>query len=463
MRPTYEELFAIVRLLQEEISVLKKEAALLKDQNRVLQKENLFLKDRVTKLEERLKLNSDNSSLPPSQDRKKNKQAPKGGARPGHEGHYRKLIGEDQISKKVISRIEECPHCGSQQLEYKEAEILQQVDLPPIRPEITQIERERACCQHCLRHVIAPFPKGYNRTAFGPRLTTLVGMCGSIYRLGKRSTQSVWKTAFGIPCGLGSISAMEKRVSVGLQAAYEDLGCQVNQAKVAYVDETSFRQQAKTHYVWTVTTGSGAFLRILPSRGIDSLNQIRPRGHSGITVTDRYQVYAYEKQQYCLAHIRRDILKYAERAGIDGDLGKRALFEIDGVFSSSHLACRQAMQRSVGYRRRRLKLILFDALANGSEELSRFADRLLSSFHKLFLFTRYEGVESTNNAAERTLRHIVLWRKTSYGTQSVSGSQFLERSISIWMTLKKQGRDTFSFFLQGYQSTFDSTVPAPII
>ena len=182
-----------------------------------------------------------------------------------------------------------------------------------------------------------------------------------------------------------------------------------------------------------------------------------------MTVSDRYPAYAYKRHQYCLAHIRRDLEKFGQRGGVDGEISRKALFELREIFAACHLSCRKMMQRWVGYRKKRLKDHLYDALANGSDSFSGFASRLLDGFHKLFLFTRYEGVESTNNAAERTLRHIVLWRKTSYGTQSDSGSRFMERSVSVWQTLKKQGRQIFPFFVQAYRSTFDPSVATPSI
>ena len=138
-------------------------------------------------------------------------------------------------------------------------------------------------------------------------------------------------------------------------------------------------------------------------------------------------------------------------------------FEMKEIFNATHEPCRQTMQSRVSYRKKRLKAILEDAYANGSDKMSRFAERLLDQYEKLFLFTRYEGLEATNNAAERSLRHIVLWRKTSYGTQSETGSRFLERAVSVWMTLKKQGRDVFSFFHEAYLSTMDPRVQAPTI
>lgn len=450
MKPTYDDLLRII----------EKQAKIIEDQRKTIER----LEKRVAELEERLGLNSDNSSKPPSSDQKKNKKAPKGGATPGHKGSFRKAYSDDQITQRIVSRLASCPHCGSASLKRKDNEVFQQVDLPPIKPEVTQIEREKACCMGCRRNIVAPFPKDYDsNTAFGPRLTAFVGMCSSIYRLSKRSIQNLLNTAFGIDLALGSVPAMERRISKGLKDPYESLFERVNTACVGYIDETSFRVQAKTHYVWTVATEKASFFRILPTRGLDSLNEIRPRSHSGITVSDRYQVYAYEKHQYCLAHLKRDFEKFAQRKGVDGEFGNRMLFELKEIFAACKLVCKKSAQRQIGYRKKKLNDILLEAFSEATDSLSRFSERLLDRYDKLFYFMKHEAVDCTNNAAERALRHIVLWRKTSYGTQSDMGSRFLERSISVWMTLKQQEKEVFSFFCQAYRSTFDPSVPTPAI
>ena len=346
------------RLLQEQSRLLQEQSKLFQEQSKSFQEENQRLREKISKLEEKLRLNSKNSSSPPSRDQKKNKQAPKGGAKPGHKGHFRPLFSDEQISKKVIVPVERCPKCGSHNMRLEESMIFQQIDLPPIQPEITQIERERKCCLDCQHHALAPFPEGYDYTAFGPRLTAFVGMCSSGYRLSKRSIQELLRTAFGVKCSLGSISSMEKRLSRGLDNPYQSLFQEIDNAKVGYIDETSFRQECKTHYVWTVTTANACFLRILPTRGLASLNEIRPRGHPGITVSDRYQVYSYDKHQHCLAHIRRDLKKFAERSGVDKELGERALFELKEILLACRLGCRKTMQSRVGYRKKRLLNLL---------------------------------------------------------------------------------------------------------
>ncbi|MCB9092729.1 MAG: hypothetical protein H6620_09240 [Halobacteriovoraceae bacterium] len=98
MKPTYDELLKIVAEQQQTIERLEK---------------------RVLELEERLNLNSGNSSKPPSADKKKNKQSPQGGAREGHTGHFRKLLPQEQVTTRVVSPLTNCPHCGSQNLKKK--------------------------------------------------------------------------------------------------------------------------------------------------------------------------------------------------------------------------------------------------------------------------------------------------------------------------------------------------------
>lgn len=440
MKPTYDELLKIIKAQQETIVRLEK---------------------RVAELEERLNLNSKNSSKPPSTDQKRNKQKPRGGAVKGHKGHHRKL--SEEVDKRIHVPIDICPECGSTDLSKRPPRIFQQHELPDIKPIITEIECEKAHCKNCRKNFVAPLPKEYDQSAFGPRLISTIGLCSSAYRMSKRSIQTMLKTLLGVDISLGSIPAMESKVAEGLKPCFEELVAKIDACKVAYVDETSFRQEAKSHYIWTVTTDQMAMIRVLPTRGLDSLKEVRPREHSGITVTDRYQVYSYQRHQYCLAHIYRDFKKFAARDGPDKEIGKRALFEMAEIFVACRLNCRKTMQQRVSYRKKRLQEILYDGLANGSETFSRFAERILNEYGKLFLFTRYEGVDSTNNAAERTLRHIVMWRKTSYGTQSERGSRFLERAVSIWMTLKKQNREILPFFQQAYLATFHPKAISPSI
>ena len=453
MKPT-DELLTIIEEQRKTIVRLEKKIEELEERN--------------AKLEERLNLNSKNSSKSPSSDQKRNKRPSKGGAKPGHSGHHRRLLPENEVDRKIISPCQACQRCGSTDLETLKPWIFQQIELPKLKPIVTQIECVKVRCKACKKYSTAPIPEGYEATGFGPRLSATIGLLSSAFRLGKRPVQSLLQSVFNIDLSLGVIPRIESRLSEALEPQDQELQKAIRSKDAAYVDETPFREMGKSCTVWTVNTRRVSVLRILPSRGIDSLNAIRPRGHPGITITDRYAAYKYPKHQYCLAHIKRDFERYAERNGPDGELGKRLLFELREIFVHAR-ECKAdeidvgEMRRRIGYRKRRMRRILEEVMAEGSDEFMRLAERFLNHYEKLFLFTRYPDIECTNNIAERALRHIVIWRKTSYGTQSVKGSQFLERSLSVWMTLKMQGREVLEFFTQAYQSRVNPSLAPAIL
>jgi len=454
MKPSYDELLTLVQLLSKA--------------NFDLQQENKRLLKRIEELEERLNLNSKNSSKPPSSDQKRNKHPSKGGAKPGHPGHHRSLLPEGKIDRKIVSSCEACQSCGSTDLEVLKPWVFQQVELPEIKPIVTQIECVKVRCKTCGKHSTAPIPEGYEVTGFGPRLSSMIGLLSSAFRLSKRPVQLLLRSVFSIDLSLGVIPRIESRLCEALEQQDQELQKAIRSNDAAYIDETTFREMGKSCTVWTVNTNRASVLRILPSRGIDSLNAIRPRGHPGITITDRYAVYKYPKHQYCLAHIKRDFERYAERNGPDGELGKRLLFELGEIFIHARAYKTGEidvgeMRRRISYRKRRMHRILEEVIAEGSDEFMKLAERFLNQYEKLFLFTRYPDIECTNNIAERALRHIVIWRKTSYGTQSVKGSQFLERSLSVWMTLKMQGREALEFFTQAYQSRVNPSLAPAIL
>jgi len=147
MKPSYEELLYTVAKQQKIIERLEK---------------------RVAELEERLGLNSSNSSKPPSTDQKKNKQKPKGGARKGHQGHFRKL--SEHVDQRIISTMNQCQHCGSGNLTQRASQLFDQIDLPEIKPFVTRIECCKYHCKECGRKQVASFPEGYDKTNFGPKL-----------------------------------------------------------------------------------------------------------------------------------------------------------------------------------------------------------------------------------------------------------------------------------------------------
>lgn len=168
MNPTYD------RLLKE---------------NRQLKARIVALEALVIDLQERLKLNSKNSSKSPSTDQKDSNQVPKkkGGAKPGHSGHFRALFPETEVDQFVDVQAKQCPTCGQTVQPTDEApSIHQQVEIAPKPYVVTQYNRQQFYCTCCRKYGAAPLPVDVGPSAFGTRLSAFMGFLTGTCRLSRR-------------------------------------------------------------------------------------------------------------------------------------------------------------------------------------------------------------------------------------------------------------------------------------
>jgi hypothetical protein len=174
MNPTYDEFFALGQY-----------------QSRVIFEQDLVIKrleKKVAELEERLKLNSKSSSKPPSTDQKSSSEPhKKGGARPGHPGHFRALFASDQIHEYVSLEVKACPTCGTAVRPTQEPPTIhQQIELPKVCFHVTQYERHEFYCPCCRTYGVAPLPAHVGTSAFATRLTAFTSLLSGACRMGKR-------------------------------------------------------------------------------------------------------------------------------------------------------------------------------------------------------------------------------------------------------------------------------------
>ena len=183
-------------------------------------------------------------------------------------------------------------------------------------------------------------------------------------------------------------------------------------------------------------------------------------------VTDRYAVYSrFKMHQYCLAHLIREFHGYAEREGLDKQIGEalekelKKACHIHKQYRNGECDLKKRNLR-LGYRKRRLRRLLEDGMVHGSDKLFKLSETLLDDFDNLWMFTKIPGMEPTNNLAERDLRKLVMWRKKSYGTRGARGKRFVERITTIAQTLKRQSRSVLSFTQETLTQFYNnSTVP----
>jgi transposase len=461
LKPTYDELFALVR----------HQSKMIFEQGQTIKR----LEKKITELEEKLKLNSKNSSKPPSTDQKGKNDVPKkkGGARPGHPGHFRPLFSADQVDAFINLRAENCPSCGETvQPSGDPPSIHQQVEIAPKPYVVTQYNRENFYCPCCRKYGAAPLPSHVGPSAFGTRLSAFMGFLTGTCRLSRRIALSILQEGLDLRAAVGTQSNIENRMSAALKPSYEEIEKQVHDSnETKHVDETSWKRWGKRAFVWIMSTASGALYKIQDGRGAtcrDAL--IGEAAKKRIPfVTDRLATYRFTgPHQYCLAHLKRDIKRFAERAGLDGEWGEAMLGYLKRIFELwRDFRERRRSRRSFRRASRRYRddfvygLLIAVKKGRHSPSLRRFASALLRNAKNLWVFASRDGVEPTNNQAERDLRGIVIARRISYGSKSERGDRFAERINSVVTTLKRQQKKCLDYLFAalGAWKTGSSTPP----
>jgi len=202
-----------------------------------------------------------------------------------------------------------------------------------------------------------------------------------------------------------------------------------------------------------MTTSHLTFFKLFQHRDQESAQALIGKDFKGLVVTDRYGAYNWissKQRQYCWAHLIRDIKKILDRENNQESLvGYRLKASCRSLFSywrkikagSDDPFYKRFFWRTIRSFRRTLKK--GQALEN--TKTGKFCAKLLKEWDCLWHFLRNKLVDPTNNHAERQLRHAVLWRKKSFGTQSKRGRHYVERILTCVMTCKQQGVDIILF------------------
>lgn len=434
------------------------------------------LERRVRDLEERLGQNSTNSSKPPSSDGPAVKRRPPAvrGRRPrggqeGHARHARPLLPPDRTEHL---RPSECRRCGHALAGDDPEPLVHQVlELPPIRPTVTEYRRHRLRCPHCHTTTCAALPAGAAGTTCGPRLQASVALLTGACRLSKRTASWVCRHLLGVPLSPAEVCGVERQVTAALAAPVAGAREHVR-SQPANVDETSWREARQKGWLWTAATAALTVFLVRPSRGAGPLRELLGPDHDRVVTSDRfttYEVLPLERRQVCWAHLRRDFQAMIDRQGAGAGVGEDLLLLSDAVFRDWRRVRDGTLRRATFARRAErwyrpdVRAALEAGTACGCAKTAATCRELLAVEPALWTFARAEGVEPTNNAAERALRGPVLWRKGSYGTDSAAGSRFVEAILTAVASCRQQGREALDFVAACCQALQHHTPPPSLV
>jgi transposase len=423
---------------------------------------------RIADLERQLALRQQNStttSKPPSSDGLAGRQRERGrrtksrrkpGGQPGHPGQTRLLVPVERVNAVVDLVPKVCRHC--QQALHGRDDVgdprrHQVTELPPLEAHITEYRCHRRRCRRCWYTTQAPLPDEFVGQ-FGPQLTALIAYLTVVCRLPRLVVQRLLEGALEIPISVGSTQHAWEEASAAVAPAYQELEQALPQQPVLNGDETGHRTNGAKRWLWVLVARTFVFYKIAESRGTDVLRQLLGETFAGILGSDRlqsYLSYAVARRQFCWAHVIRNVLSAQELAKTasgqrfcrDALALTRRLFRLwhrfrgDVATRGAPLTRAQLIAKVLPIERR------FFALAerhvNGADvEVSNLARALFRHHSHFFTFVHEEGVEPTNNVAERALRPAVVWRKVYFGTRSNDGETAVAQLLTITRTCQLQ-------------------------
>jgi transposase len=459
---------------------LLEQLAALRRENAALRAENAVLQERVRELEARLGQNSTNSSRPPSSDPPQAPARPKTppsgrkrGGQPGHRGASRGLLPVEQVDEVVVVVPEQCRHCQQPFVENRArrgARVWrhQVVELLPLAVRVTEYQMAVRRCVACGKRTRADLPAGVPRRPFGARLTAVVALLSGRYRLSRREVRQMLQDLWEIRVSLGAVLRQEQAQSTALAPIVEEAQVAVLQAPVVNMDETGWRQEQRRAWLWTVVTDELTVFRIDRRRDGTVVDALLGTDFAGVVGSDRWSVYSRfpaERRALCYAHLKRDFQKLVDRGGAAEPIGRWGLAEIERLFALWHRFRAQEFDRPELRRRliplqARVGRLLQRGQANPDRKAAALCRELDKWWAALWTFARVDGVEPTNNVAERALRPAVLWRKGSFGSDSEAGSRFAERLLTVVATCRQQGRRLLDILVAAGEAVLQGT-PAP--
>jgi transposase len=425
---------------------------------RALEARVAALEATVQQLREQLQQDSRTSSRPPSSDppqalTKRPRREPTGrrpGGQPGHEGHARGLVPVEEVGVVIPVKPEHCRRCQQPlQGEDVQPQRHQMTEIPPVKPVVTEYQLHQLVCPACGEATRAELPPGVPRGEFGPRVQAITALCTGAYHLSKRTTQSVLADLFGVALGLGSVANLEQATAQAVAEPVAEALAYVQAQPAAHLDETGWREGQQRAWLWTAVTTWVTVFVVRRSRSGKVARELVGEHFWGWLVTDRWSAYTWYptwRRQLCWAHLLRDIEAMIARGGLSEEIGEALQVQARQMFHWWHRVCDGTLAHPTFARymwpvRREMERMLEAGQTCGVPKTEGTCREILKLRQALWTFVRHEGVEPTNNAAERAIRPGVLWRKGSFGTQSPEGSRFVEAMMTVVATLKQQHRN----------------------
>lgn len=398
----------------------------------------------------------------------RSKRAKPKGAKLGHPGHRRPT--PPRIDRREEHTLSNCPKCHGPVTRCRSGHTRIIEDIPrDIAPEATEHTIHRYWCSHCRATVAPTVPDALPGSQIGLRVLVLSAWLH--YLLGTTLSQIVDVFNFHLQFKLssGGLIQMWHRLREILFDWYLEIHAQALDSAVLHADETGWRVNGKTHWLWCFTSTDVTYYMIDRRRGSPVLKRMFTREFAGTLVSDfwgAYNAVVSARKQKCLPHLLRDLKRTQHYHKPEGDwptFSKQLKRLIrDSIRLSKRR--RELTEKSFASRRRRLETRLRALLEQPWKERHsrRLVKRLRRHAGELFTFLDHPEVPHDNNHAERQIRPAVIARKNSYANASEEGAETQAVLMSVFRTLKQRGHNPVSAVIDGARAYLNTGQMPPL-
>ena len=425
-----------VKKLEEENKIIKKENKEVKDENKFLKESVQALIRRIEELEGIVK----EKSKPPFVKEDVKEEPKKSGQKEGHAGYSRNI--PERIDEVKEHKLDRCLICGGVVSDTQEIRERVVTDIPETKAKNTKHLIHRCYCKNCDKIVEPEFYDALPNSRFGLRLMILILILKLDCRIPSKKITSILDSVFGVKISDGEIYNILRQLSEAFGDYYEELVRKIKEALAKHIDETSWRINGKNYWLWIFINKEIALYVVRKKRSSKVPIEILGNQEGKTIIDDRFSAYnelakaSGCEQQICWAHLLRNSkdlakhykeakyihkrMKYIYKKAKDGEKKENLLRWMDLIASRS-------------YR---------------SSEVYKFV-KSVCRYHRenLFRFVDNPEIESTNNMAERGLRHAVVIRKISYGSRSEDGAETTAKLLSVLQTVKLQTKNPYEGIL----------------
>lgn len=430
--------------------------------------ENQKLRERIAVLEK----NSGNSSKPPSSDIVKAKQEQrqpgkrKIGGQAKHPGVKHKLLAATEVD--IFDKLElgSCPCCSGKLARNGKCKIAQQFEFVEKPVVVTQYEAIGYYCDGCKKNIYPELPSsnlGIKVQSFICHLKSAIGVSYS-------ESCEILNDVFRVNISRSTVCNVVRRCSAALEFSHNELGIAIKQSKSVNCDETTWRDFGDIWWSWLFATDKIAYFKLASTRAASVVDSVLGADFAGAITSDFYSSYIkfkFPNQQFCLAHLIRDI-RFLESLPDSETVAfaKKLLSYFRKIFELWHNKefLQEQFTPKILCVKNKIKNLIYKVKLSG--KALTMQRRFTKHWDSLFRFIdKPDLLSPTNNLAEQTIRFITRIRALTQGTRGTWGTTWIERSTSVVATCRKQKRSIYNFYLQtltAYKnnSPFPSLIPA---